>query len=100
MRKTANRFTTETVESIAAGVACDPKAPGGEWYVRQGSIWQRSHPVVIAHPAWFVELGRARRRRPTCPAGPHEARGRSGRSATPLGTRRARAEEGTFKRPL
>jgi hypothetical protein len=51
-------FTSETVESIAAGVAADPKAPGGEWYVRMGTIWQADHPVVKAHPAWFVELGK------------------------------------------
>ncbi len=22
-----------------------------------GTTWQSSHPVVIAHPEWFVELG-------------------------------------------
>ena len=47
----------ENVESVAAGVAADPNAPAGEWFVRLGTIWQASHPVVQAHPAWFVPLG-------------------------------------------
>lgn len=59
MHKTASPFTTENVEAIAAGVAADPKAPAGEWYVRMGTVWQASHPVVKAHPEWFVELGQA-----------------------------------------
>ena len=47
----------ENVEAIAAGVAADERAPAGEWYVRQSSIWRSTHPVVQAHPAWFVPLG-------------------------------------------
>ena len=47
----------EYVEAVAAGVAADDRAPGGEWYVRMGSLWRSSHPVVQAHPQWFVELG-------------------------------------------
>jgi hypothetical protein len=57
MRGKTTPFTSENVEAIAAGCAHDPKAPGGEWYVRMGTIWQSHHPVVIAHPEWFVELG-------------------------------------------
>jgi hypothetical protein len=47
----------ENVEAIAAGVAADERAPGGEWYVRMGSVWRSSAPVVQAHPEWFVPLG-------------------------------------------
>jgi hypothetical protein len=36
-RKTAF-VDIETVEAIAAGVAADDRAPGGEWYVRMGSV--------------------------------------------------------------
>jgi hypothetical protein len=48
----------EHVEAVAAGVAADDRAPGGEWYVRMGTVWEADHPVVQAHPAWFVEFGR------------------------------------------
>ena len=48
----------EHVESVAAGVAADPKAPSGEWYVRMGTVWEAGHPVVQAHPDWFVEFGK------------------------------------------
>jgi hypothetical protein len=59
MRKTTTSpFTSDTVESIAAGVAHDPNAPGSEWYVRMGTVWQATHPVLLAHPDWFVELGK------------------------------------------
>ena len=47
----------ENVEAIAAGVAADPNAPSGEWIVRLSSIWRSTHPVVQAHPEWFVPLG-------------------------------------------
>jgi hypothetical protein len=36
----------EHVEAIAAGVAADPDAPGGEWYVRMSTVWEAGHPVV------------------------------------------------------
>jgi hypothetical protein len=57
MRSKTTPFKTDTVEAITSGVAADPKAPTGEWLVRQGTIWQSNHPVVRAHPAWFCELG-------------------------------------------
>jgi hypothetical protein len=56
-RKRPSPFTTEAVEAITSGVAADPKAPTGEWIIRESSIWQSSHPVVVAHPDWFCELG-------------------------------------------
>ena len=57
MRSKTPPFKTENVEAITAGCAHDPNAPSGEWLVRQGTIWQAKHPVVIAHPDWFCELG-------------------------------------------
>lgn len=57
MARRSQTFSSEAVESIAAGVAADPNAPGGEWYVRMNTVWRADHPVVLMHPAWFVELG-------------------------------------------
>ena len=57
LKQRRSPFDCENVEAIAAGVAADERAPGGEWFVRTGSIWRSTHPVVQAHPEWFVPLG-------------------------------------------
>lgn len=67
MARRQPKFSGPNVEAIESGVAADPKAPGGEWMVRRGSVWKSSHPVVVAHSEWFVELGEGQTAAPYFP---------------------------------
>jgi len=68
MARRQPKFDGPTVEAIASGVAADAAAPGGEWYVRQGSVWRADHRVVQAHTDWFVNLGEGQTAPPYFPA--------------------------------
>jgi hypothetical protein len=68
LKQRKSPFDCENVEAIAAGVAADERAPGGEWYVRLATVWRSTHPVVLAHPEWFVPLGDGQTSAPYIPA--------------------------------
>lgn len=67
-RRKQPEFSSTHVEAIMAGCAADPGAPSGEWMVRLGSVWKSNHPVVMAHPEWFVDLGDGQTARPYFPS--------------------------------
>jgi hypothetical protein len=65
-RKTAF-VDIENVEAIAAGVAADDRAPGGEWYVRMGPCGAARPPSCRLTPSGSFRSATVRQPRPTSP---------------------------------